>query len=64
MATGTKFSTRTKHITLKYHHFISHVKPRRVDIHYRPTGEQLADLLNKLLSPIYFAKYTKTINHV
>ena len=45
MATGTKFSPRTKHIALKYHHFRSHVKSGRVDIHYRPTGEQLADLL-------------------
>ena len=50
MATGTKFSPRTKHIALKYHHFRSHVKYGRVDIHYRPTGEQLADLLTKPLS--------------
>ena len=50
MATGTKFSSRTKHIALKYHHFRSHVKSRRVDIHYRPTGEQLAYLLTKPLS--------------
>ena len=38
IATGTKFSPRTKHIALKYHHFRSHVKSGRVDIHYRPTG--------------------------
>ena len=50
MATGTKFSPRTKHIALKYHHFRYHVKSGRVDIHYRPTGEQLADLLTKPLS--------------
>ena len=50
MATGTKFSPRTKHIDLKYHHFRSHVESGRVDIHYRPTGEQLADLLTKPLS--------------
>ena len=50
MATGTKFSPRTKHIALKYHHFRSHVKSGRVDIHYRPTGEQLAYLLTKTLS--------------
>ena len=50
MATGTKFSPRTKHIALKYHHFRSHVKSGRVDIHYRPNGEQLADLLTNPLS--------------
>ena len=50
MATGTKFSLRKKHIALKYHHFISHVKSGRVEIHYRPTCEQLADLLTKPLS--------------
>ena len=50
MATGTKFSPRTKQIALKYHHFRSHVKSERVDIHYSLTGEQLADLLIKPLS--------------
>ena len=33
MATGSNFSPRTKHIALKYHHFRSHVKSGRVDIH-------------------------------
>ena len=50
MATGTKFFPWKKHIALKYRHFRSHVKSRRVEIHYRPTGEQLVDLLAKPLS--------------
>ena len=50
MATGIKFSPRTKHIARKYHHFRSHVKSGRVEIQYRPTEEQLADLLTKPLS--------------
>ena len=50
MATGVKFPPRTKHIALKYHHFRSHVKSGRVVIHYKPTEEQLADLLTKPLS--------------
>ena len=41
MATGTKF---------KYRHFRSHEKYGCVDIHYRLTREQLADLLIKPLS--------------
>ena len=50
MATGIKFSPRTKHIALKYHHFRQHVKSGRVTIQYRPTEEQLADLLTKPLA--------------
>ena len=50
MATGTKFYPKTKHIALKFHPFLSHVKYGRVDIHYRPTDEQLADLFTKPLS--------------
>ena len=50
MATWTKFSPSKKHTALKYHHFRSHVKSGRVDIHYIPTGEQLADLFTKPLS--------------
>ena len=49
MATGNKFSPRTKHIALKYHHFKSHVKSGRVDINYCPTDLQLADILTKPL---------------
>ena len=49
MATGTKFSPRTKHIALKYHHFKTHVKSGRIDISYTPTDQQLADLLTKPL---------------
>ena len=41
---------RTKQIALKYHHFRSHIKSGHVDIHYRPTDEQLAYLLTKPLS--------------
>ena len=50
MATGKKISPRTKHIALKYHHFISHVKYGRVDIHYRTSGEKLDNNLTKPLS--------------
>ena len=50
MATGNKFPPRTKHIALKYHHFISNVKYVRVEITYTPTDEQLADILTNPLS--------------
>ena len=50
MATGEKISLITKHISLKYHHFITHVKCGWVEIQYIPTNEQLADILTKHLS--------------
>ena len=50
MAAGIKISPRTKHIALKYHHFISHVKYGPVAIHFRRTEEQLADILTNPLS--------------
>ena len=50
MATGTKFSPRTNHIALKYHHFRTHAKSGLVEIQYRPTNKQLADILTRPLS--------------
>ena len=50
MASGTRFSPWTKHIALKYHHFQSHVKSGRVNILYKPSAEQLANILTKPLS--------------
>ena len=47
---GLIFLLGKKHIALKYHHFRSHVKSGRVDIYYRPTGEQKAEMLTKPLS--------------
>ena len=41
MATGDKFSPRTKYIALKYHHFKTNARSRRVEIQYIPTNEQL-----------------------
>eukprot|EP00957_Ditylum_brightwellii_P195291 14878620-Ditylum_brightwellii.AAC.1 len=49
MATGNKFTPRTKYIALKYHHFKSHVKNGRVNTSYCQTDLQLADILTKLL---------------
>eukprot|EP00957_Ditylum_brightwellii_P108602 8283215-Ditylum_brightwellii.AAC.1 len=49
MATGSKFTPRTKHIALKYHHFKSHVKNGQVDISYCPTDLQPADILTRTL---------------
>jgi hypothetical protein len=54
MAQLDKFTPRTKHIALKYHHFCRYVKRGEIAIHYCPTDEQKADLLTKPLSDNVF----------
>ena len=56
MATSQKFSPRTKHIALKYHHFRSFVKDGRIKISYCRTTEQKADILTKPLADDLFFK--------
>ncbi len=56
MATLQKFTPRTKHIALKYHHFRSHVKRGGIQIPYCRTTEQKADLLTKPLAGNLFSK--------
>ena len=56
MATLQKFTPRTKHIALKYHHFCSHVKCGAIQISYCRTTEQKADLLTKPLADDLFFK--------
>ena len=54
MAQSHRFTPRTKHIALKYHHFRSFVKAKRVTITYCRTELQKADLLTKPLSDALF----------
>ena len=48
MAVAPKFTPRTKHIALKYHHFKAHVG-NRIDISYISTDLQKADIFTKPL---------------
>jgi hypothetical protein len=54
MANAEKFTQRTKHIALKYHHFKSFVRDGRVSIEYIRTKDQKADLLTKPLAEELF----------
>ncbi|KAL7523465.1 hypothetical protein ACHAWF_000534 [Thalassiosira exigua] len=54
MALSDKFTSRTKHIVLKYHHFKSHVKRKEILIDYCRTENQKADLLTKPLADELF----------
>jgi hypothetical protein len=44
MEKSDKFTPRTKHIALKYHHFCSHIKDGHIEISYCPTEDQKANL--------------------
>ena len=43
------FHAKTKHINNKYHYIRSLVRDGVVELHYLPTGEQVADVLTKVL---------------
>lgn len=49
MATKRKFSPRTKHIAIKYHHFRKFVDEEVIKIHSIDTKEQTADIFTKPL---------------
>jgi hypothetical protein len=50
VAQSPKFTPRTKHIAIKYHHFCSFVADGTITIHSIDTKEQLADILTKPLA--------------
>ena len=54
VANSPKFTPRTKHIAIKYHHFRSFVADGSIVIKPIDTAEQLADILTKPLSPKAF----------
>ena len=54
VAKSSKYTPRTKHTAIKYHHFRSFVSDGRIVINPIDTSEQLTDILTKLLSPRSF----------
>jgi hypothetical protein len=54
LAKEGKFSPRTKHIAIKYHHFRSKVKDGSISIHAIDTKEQTADIFTKPLDESLF----------
>ena len=61
MAKNRKFSPRTKHIAIKYHHFRSHVN-KTIFLHSIDTLDQTADILTKPLEEPQFVKLRKKLN--
>ena len=62
MATSLKFTPRTKHLALKYHHFRSWVHKGFLEVVHVPTTEQLADTLTKPLEYQLFKKFRYQIS--
>ena len=54
MATTRKFSPRTKHIAIKYHHFRKYVDQGLIQINSINTKEQTADIFTKPLDDNLF----------
>ncbi|EJK58187.1 hypothetical protein THAOC_21711, partial [Thalassiosira oceanica] len=61
MATTQKFTPRTKHIALKYHHFRNFVESKEIAIQYVRTEDQQADILTKPVKPELFFPIRKML---
>ncbi len=64
MAKNPKFTPRTKHITIKYHHFRKHVIIQAnpdgfFSLEYCSTHNQIADIFTKLVRDDIFFKLRK-----
>ncbi len=62
MAHGTKFSPRTKHIALKYHHFRAAIQNKTVRVLPIHTNEQVADIFTKALLGDKFTYLRRKLN--
>jgi len=57
MATSLRFTPRTKHLALKYHHFKSWINKGFLEIVHVPTDQQIADTMTKPLEYLLFKKF-------
>jgi hypothetical protein len=62
LAQNQKFSPRTKHISIKYHHFREHVNKGTISIHPIDTKDQTADIFTKPLDESLFVHLRKKLN--
>ena len=62
LAQNQKFSPRTKHISIKYHHFREHVNRGTISIHPIDTKEQTADIFTKPLDESLFIYLRKKLS--
>jgi len=57
----SKFHARTKHIDIRYHFICEAVSDRKMEIHYVPSNENLADIMTKALGRTQFEKFVKML---
>lgn len=67
MANNPKFTPRTKHIAIKYHHFRKYVKTQSnkdgfIEIVYCNTNDQIADIFTKPTTDDIFFKLRKLLS--
>ena len=56
LATNHKTRPRTKHLSIRLHHFRSHIVRKIISIEHISTKEQLADIFTKPLPKVQFCK--------
>ena len=61
VAESPRFTPRTKHIAIKYHHFRKHVSDGNIDILPISTHDQLADIFTKPLDKVTFTKLRRLL---
>ena len=61
VAESPRFTPRTKHIAIKYHHFRKHVADKTITIFPINTKDQLADIFTKPLDRVIFTKLRKEL---
>lgn len=61
-AEGSGNSKRLKHIEIKYHSVIDEVEQKRIQLQFKPSGDQLADIMTKGLDRTLFTKHRKDLN--
>ena len=61
VAESPKFTHRTKHISIKHHHFRKHVSDGTITIHHINTKNQVADIFTKPLDEQLFIRLRETL---
>ena len=64
IAKNPQFHDRTKHIEVRYHYLHDKVEAKELDLEYIPTGEQVADVLTKVLNREKHTSFTKDMGVV
>jgi hypothetical protein len=62
MARAPKMCPRTKHINIKYHHFIEHVSSGLLSLHAITSDQQMADIFTKPLADALFINHRRSIS--